>query len=378
MKKSKTLQSTGKKKILLYLFGSLGDTLVAVPALRAVRRHFRNDELILLQNVPPGGHIVRASQVIPDGIIDGYLEYINLPGKFNKIFDFYKLWRKLRSAEFHAAVYLIISERPEKSVLRDRYFFQACGINDLYGFHAFSKQELYPVDENGSPAMTLSEVERKIARLEKDGIESTSADFQRPYMTFSVSELEKVKNWLSENRRKPQSRLIAIAPGCKTVANVWSDENFIELGRRILSEQNCELLVIGGSAEEQTAEKLISAWGSGLNAAGQFSVKESGVLLSQCDFLIGLDTGTTHLAAAVGTPCFALYGERNNPGQWFPVGKGHYIIFHQVPCAGCRKHVCPIPEHPCMKGISVESVWENLKSFMQKSDFDFPLQTIAV
>lgn len=378
MKKSKTLQSTGKKKVLLYLFGSLGDTLVAVPALRAVRRHFRNDELILLQNVPPGGHIVRASQVIPDGIIDGYLEYTNLPGKFNKIFDFYRLWRKLRNAKFRAAVYLIISERPAKSVSRDRFFFRACGINELYGFHAFSEQELYPVDENGNPAMTISEAERKIVRLEKDGINPTDVDFRRPYLSFSEPEVSNVKNWLDENRQNPLKRLISIAPGCKTVANAWTDENFIEIGQRILNEGNFEIVVIGGNAEKEIAGKLISAWGSGINAAGKFSVIESGILLARCDFHFGLDTGTTHLAASVGTPCFALYHCRDNPGHWFPVGTGHQIIFHKVPCAGCRKQICPVPGHPCMKGISVESVWENLKSFMQKSDFDSPLQTIAV
>jgi len=62
-------------------------------------------------------------------------------------------------------------------------------------------------------------------------------------------------------------------------------------------------------------------------------VRESGALLSLCDFHVGLDTGTTHLAAVVGTPCFALFHERDNPGQWFPSGSGHTIIHHPVECA---------------------------------------------
>ena len=368
MHEAKSFSPTTEKKVLVYLFGSLGDTLVAIPALRAVRRHFSNSEMVLLQNIPPGGNIVRASQVIPENLIDNYLEYANLPGKLNKVLDFYRLRSRLRRIRFQAAVYLVISERPAHSVTRDRLFFRACGISKLYGFHAFPENTLYPIDEKGSPALTESESERKLARLKIDGINSLPDDLQPPFLHFSSAEIEKAKNWLAVRRAKPNARLISIAPGCKTPANVWSVENFSEIGRRMLSEGNCELLVVGGKAEQETAQKLIAAWGAGINSAGETSVRESGAMLSLCDFHIGLDTGTTHLAAAVGTPCFALYGERNNPGQWFPTGAGHRILAHSVECAGCRFQVCPVSEHPCMQGISVEAVWNNLRDFMRKPE----------
>ncbi|MCY7377320.1 MAG: hypothetical protein LH472_15280 [Pyrinomonadaceae bacterium] len=70
MRQKISTASKTKQKVLVYLFGSLGDTLMAIPALRAVRRHFRDAELILLQNIPAGGTIVRASQVIPEDLID--------------------------------------------------------------------------------------------------------------------------------------------------------------------------------------------------------------------------------------------------------------------------------------------------------------------
>lgn len=357
------MNSEKKAKILVYLFGSLGDTIIAIPALRAVRRHFRDAELILLQNVQ-SDNIVRASQVIPANLIDGYLSYASEAGKFNKINGFYRLWRELRRHGFQAVVYLVISERPARSVSRDRLFFRSCGIRRLIGFHPFSKEELYPLDAEQRPAMTENEAIRKLNRLEIDGIKSLPEDLRPPFLTFSTVELESIKKWLVDRRKKTDSRLIAIAPGCKTEANIWSLENFIQIGHRLLAE-NCELLIVGGKAEYDLGEKMISAWGAGINAAGEFSVRESSVILSLCDFYIGLDTGTTHLAAAVGTPCFALYGERNNPGHWFPLGSGHLIVFHPVACAGCRFFICPLPTHPCMTGISVESVWQNLQKFMR-------------
>ncbi|MEO8071689.1 MAG: glycosyltransferase family 9 protein [Acidobacteriota bacterium] len=361
MQNGQSITSTKKEKILVYLFGSLGDTLVAIPALRAVRRNFPDCELSLLQNTQ-SDNIVTAAQVIPEELIDNYLSYKSYSGSFSKVVDYYKLRRELRKQNFQAVVYLVISERPASSVFRDKLFFRSCGIPRLYGFHAFSKDEIYPFDSNQHPALTDNEAIRKLDRLQIDGINILrEKDLQIPLLKFSGSEISEMQKWLTERRRKPKCRLIAIAPGCKTEANIWSLENFIQIGDRLINDENCEIIVVGGKAEQSDGEKLISCWSEGINAAGVLSVRQSGTLLSLCDFLIGLDTGTTHLAAAVGTRCLAIYGERNNPGHWYPLGSGHTIIYHPVKCAGCRLFACPLPNHPCMKQITVDSVWQNWK-----------------
>lgn len=350
-------------KVLVYLFGSLGDTLVAIPALRAVRRNFPQAELIVLHDTQSAG-IVRASQVIPDELCDGYLSYENQTGRKNKISAYYRLWSKLRKESFDAVVYLVISERPARSVRRDKLFFRACGIRRLIGFHSFAKEDLYPVDGHGHPALTEHEAVRKLKRLELDYLKIAEEDLRLPLLDFSLEEIQKIKNWLAARRKKNAARLIAIAPGCKSEANLWALDNFVELGRKLSETEDCELVIVGGKIERELGEQLISAWGEGINAAGELTVRESGVLLSLCDLYVGLNTGTTHLAAAVGTPCLGIYGEHNNPGQWYPLGGGHTIVFHPVECAGCHLFVCPFENHPCMKKIPVEAVWQNLQKMM--------------
>lgn len=366
------------KKILVYLFGSLGDSIVAIPALRAVRRHFPAAEIVLLQNFQTG-NIVKASEVIPDGLVDRYLSYNSRVSSIAKVSNFYLLWRMLRREHFDAAVYLVISERPAKAVVRDRLFFRSCGITELFGFHPFSNEELFPVDSSGRPAMTEHEAVRKLRRLAVDGIESLAEeDFRMPLLAFSESELERIDQWLAARTQKPFRSLIAIGPGCKTQANGWPIENFIQLGVRLMTDMNCEIIVVGGKAEYELGEQMIAAWGRGINSAGVFSVRESGALLSKCDLYIGLDTGTTHLAAVAGTRCFAIYGERNNPGHWFPLGDGHLVMFHPVECAGCRHQNCPLAGHPCMTGISVDSVWDHLKAFLANDSKNSDTRIVAV
>ncbi|MBK9155792.1 MAG: hypothetical protein IPM25_16560 [Chloracidobacterium sp.] len=67
---------------------------------------------------------------------------------------------------------------------------------------------------------------------------------------------------------------------------------------------------------------------------------------------------------AVGTRCFAIYGGRNNPGLWYPLGEGHTLIRRPVACSPCRLHECPVPGHPCMTDITVDAVWEHLKPML--------------
>ena len=367
-----------KQKVLVYLFGSLGDSLVAIPALRALRRHYPGAEIVLLQNFL-NDNLVQASEVIPDELVDRYLSYKSGLGKFAQLLNFYRLWRVLRRERFDAAAYAVLSERPKKSVRRDRVFFRFCGIPELYGFHTFSDNELYPVDADGHPAMTEHEAVRKLRRLAADGIEiSLEKDTQTPLLSFSPFELDQIDQWLKQQRQKPDVPLIALAPGCKAPTNAWPIENFIRLGNYLLATETCEIIVVGGTAEYELGEQMIAAWGKGINAAGAFSVRESGALLSRCSFHIGLDTGTTHLAAVAGTRCFVIFGERSNPGLWYPLGKGHAVLYHPVKCAGCRFQDCPIPDHPCMTGITFESAWLNLKAFLDQDPTDAKTRLISV
>ena len=364
MPSSNAVTSENLQKVLVYLFGSLGDSIVAIPALRAVRRNFPDAEIVLLQNFA-SGNIVLASQVIPPDLVGRYLSYNSTAGRIKKAGGFYRLWNELRREHFDAAVYLVISERPAKAVARDRMFFRSAGIKSLYGFHPVPTNELYPFDSEGRPLRSVHEAEFKLKRLERDGIMTLPEfDLRTPLFDLTVEELEKTDQRLAQQRLRRSAPLVSIAPGCKTAANTWPAEHFIELGRRLIAETGCEIIVTGGKPDVGLGEKLTSAWGEGINTAGELTVRQSAALLARCSFHIGLDTGTTHLAAAVGTRCFAIYGERNNPGLWYPLGSGHTILYHPVACAACRLPACPVPGHPCMNGVSVDTAWKHLQEFL--------------
>lgn len=361
-------------KVLVYLYGSLGDSLVAIPALRAVRRHFNSAEIVILQN-DDSENLVRVSEVIPAELADRYISYNS---QKKKLYNFLNLRSILRHEHFDAAVFLGLSERSKRSIMRDRLFFRFCGVRRLHGFIALSEEELYPKEPDGHPALTDHEAVRKLKRLEIDGISYRDSDLDIPCLDLNRPGKAKIDRWLEENRRKPNARLISIAPGSKAQATSWPIERFIELGRRLIANRDCELIVVGGPAEREKGNQLIGAWSEGINAAGLFGIEESGSLLSNCAMHIGVDTGTMHLAAAAGTRCFILFGERANPGQWYPLGGGHLLISHRVDCAGCRVQTCPLGDHPCMREITVDAAWQALETFIDRESCETQTQIVWV
>jgi len=344
-----------RKSVLVYQIGSLGDTIVAVPAYRAVRRHFGADaQIYVLHNAPPDGRASPHQVLDGSGLVDGAVTFRQYGGR-STWRTWLEVWIKLRRLKAHAVAYIAPAERTPKPIGRDKLFFRLCGIRTLLGFHACDTEMLVVRDPDGRPRPVPREAVMLLERLEKDFAADRAADMSMPLLHLPRAERDKAHVWLEEQR--PSGTVFAaVCPGANQPAKFWPMDRFEEIGRRLIA-QGIEPLVIGGPVEQVAGDRLLAAWGRGINAAGQFSVMGSAALLSQCRFLVGLDTGTTHLAAALGVPCVALYADRDPPGQWEPLGAGHILLHNAVPCGGCRAVECPVLNHPCMTGISIEQVW---------------------
>jgi ADP-heptose:LPS heptosyltransferase len=169
---------------------------------------------------------------------------------------------------------------------------------------------------------------------------------------------------LAPLRRHPDRPLVAICPGSKMQANRWPVERFTQLSHRLQATNRFELLLIGGAGDIDLGRQVARGVPEAIDCCGQFHILESAAALSCCAFMIGLDTGTTHLAAAVDTPCIAIYGGRNLPGLWYPLGTQHIVLRHPVPCVGCSYMRCPLPDHPCITSISVDMVWSAVETMI--------------
>src|SRR5215208_1985448 len=116
-----------KDTILIFRIGSLGDTLVALPAFQLIRQQYPTSRIVLLTNAPMKGMVKVAPShqiLMGSGLVDDYIEY---PHKTAGIRDLVKLTRALRELQ-PAATFYLMDLRNRKQRLRDAVFFVAAGI----------------------------------------------------------------------------------------------------------------------------------------------------------------------------------------------------------------------------------------------------------
>lgn len=145
----------------------------------------------------------------------------------------------------------------------------------------------------------------------------------------------------------------------------WSPERFAALVAG-LSREPGALFVFTGIAEERSyVQSVIDRAGCSercVNASGDLSVPELGALLKRCSLLVSNDSGTLHLAAALGTPTIGLYGPES-PRFYGTTGEGNSILYSGISCSPCmniysaKSFRCPY-DSQCMKEIPVSDVLE--------------------
>jgi heptosyltransferase-2 len=170
-------------------------------------------------------------------------------------------------------------------------------------------------------------------------------------------------------RHRLKDRLIiGLNPGATYgQAKCWPPERFAELGRRLIQDSRASILIFGSSHPQEKALNAAIAEGIGegcLNLSGETSLLQLAALLRRCRLVVTNDTGTMHVAAAMGTRVIAIFGP-TDPRTTSPLGKGHVVIRKEIPCSPCLKRVCP-EDHRCMELISVANVLEAAQKGLEK------------
>jgi heptosyltransferase-2 len=112
--------------------------------------------------------------------------------------------------------------------------------------------------------------------------------------------------------------LLAIHPGSGSARKNWPEERWAELLRRLAAETETRFLLVGGEAEGRRVERLAALLPiARVEQAQDLPLVTLAHRLVRCRGFVGHDSGITHLAAALGLPCVALWGG-SNAAVWRP------------------------------------------------------------
>jgi len=345
-------EARGKaQRVLVYRIGQLGDTIMALPAMRAVRKHFPDAHIELLCDRHERTNYMLAADILaPMQLFDGFITYDVAAQKGGRRSRFSELAPLLRKKRFDTIVYLAPSQRTRSQVLRDWSFFKLVGIKHLLGFRNFPT---LPLKDGDKPLPSVpSEGDLLLDRLAFDGIAVPPPGERSVDLGLTEQDEERFKNWLATQIADRGKRWIGVGPGCKQPVNEWPLENYESTLRDLITQFDIWPVIFGGSADATTGDRLINRLGRGYNAAGALDVRATSAAMRRCALFVGNDTGTMHVAATANIPCVGVYSSRQWPGLWDPYTPVRKILRTRIDCEGCGLSDCVVLNKECIRRIS--------------------------
>jgi len=155
--------------------------------------------------------------------------------------------------------------------------------------------------------------------------------------------------------------VVGVSPGAAFgSAKQWLPERFAEAAAEVAMRRGATVVVFGSSAERALGDQvagLVHARGVAcVNLAGQTTLAQFIDMAAACDLFLTNDSGAMHVAAALGVPVVAVFGATNAAATG-PSGARVRVVQEPVECSPCLLRECPI-DHRCMTGVSAGRVAE--------------------
>ncbi len=176
---------------------------------------------------------------------------------------------------------------------------------------------------------------------------------------FSEHEIAFVERFFKRNGADEGKLNVAMQTQSKDEKpNRWYDDRFAELADMIIERFDANIIFIGSMDQVQNIEQIRGKMAyPSVSAAGETDIPQLAAMLSICDLMVTLDTGTMHVGRAVEVP-MVIIGSAYQPSHlWLPIGIDRHVILRKgdLFCALCSKDYCSSRE--CMKQITVAEVF---------------------
>jgi heptosyltransferase II len=332
-------------KILVRAPNWVGDAVMAIPALEAIRRLHSQAQISILAR--PAVAALFSGQ----RFADRSLEYDN-NGIHRGWWGREKLIRQLRSEQFDCAVLL-------QNAFEAAWLAWRAGIPERIGYARDARGVLLtkPVSVPWQSEIPPHESHYYLEMLRRAGWLESRNEIGTIRLVVSGPAREVADSALRRAGARDGAWRCAIAPGASYgAAKCWPPERFALLADRLISECDADVIFFGTLAEKEIVAQICSAMKSrAISLAGETSMRDLAAMFSACSAFIGNDSGAMHVAAAAGIPVIGIFGSTDPEGT-APVTQQFTLIREAVSCSPCFLRRCPV-DHRCMTRISVDSVF---------------------
>jgi lipopolysaccharide heptosyltransferase II len=317
----------------------LGDTVMAVPALRALRAAYPDASLVLAGPWAPA----LGSQGIADVLV-----------------TYPRSWSgRLRTADRVRALgadIAILFPNSLEAAIAARYW----GASRRVGFATDGRDWLL-TDRVPLPMLRRHQTDEYLLLVDALGITATDRVPRLRAPAVDAPERDTVRALLREAGVDPEARTarVGVHLGAEYGSSKrWPIAHVVELCRAL--HESGDVPVLLGAPSDTSEARRVTAAVPVASLVGRDRPDLLSAVLSEIDVLVSGDTGVAHLAAALGQPVVTLFGP-TDPALTAP--HGAVVVRHPVPCSPCFYRTCPI-EHPCLCGVTAAQVHAEIRSLL--------------
>ncbi|MDM8551362.1 lipopolysaccharide heptosyltransferase II [Desulfobacterales bacterium HSG2] len=331
------------RRILIRSANWIGDAVMTIPAVRAVRKNFPGAEISILAKPWVAPVFENSSHTDHLLIYEAAGRHKGFAGKF-------RLARDLKSHHFDAAILF-------QNAFEAAFIAFLAGIPNRIGYDTDGRSLLLSHNIRCTPELReVHQVEYYLGILEGAGLRT---DGQKLHLEVSPEDRHRAGEILRRyGISQKESPVVGINPGATFgTAKRWFPERYAALCRRLQKSVPADILVFGGPGEEALGHRICEDIGNRcVNLCGKTTLREAIALIKKCRLFITNDSGLMHVAAALDVPQIAIFGSTDHITT-APASPESHIVRVPTPCSPCLKPDCPEGHHSCMKEITVDMVY---------------------
>ena len=334
-------------KIAIFCPNLIGDTVMATPTIRAIRRGFA-DAMLTAVIKPHVAPTLEGTDWFDDWVLFDHRAR-------SRDHRTTAVLRRLHRSRFDLAVLLPNS-------FRSALLARLARIPRRVGYGRHGRGVLltdvlqHPTDTDGRRLPTpIVETYLKLARHLGCPVESIRLELA----TTRADELAADRAWTELGLDGEGPVVCLNTGGAYGPAKNWPTGHFAELARQLARQSGARVLVLCGPSERENARAIVAAAAD--DRVVSLADQELGIGLTKASIrraslLITTDSGPRHFAAAFGTPVVTLFGPTHI--AWT---RTHHTLAwhvrHPVPCGPCQRPICPEQHHRCMIDLQPEGVY---------------------
>ncbi len=332
------------QKILITRFSSMGDIVLTTPVIRALRRTFPEAQIDYVTK----RHFAELLHSNPRlNTVYAYDSRTGFAGlralgkqlreqRYDLLVDIHN---NLRTRLLHALI------RPRRSV--------------SYSKHLIRRTLLVKTGLNFYPRPILQMPDRYLHALNVFGVENDDAGLE----LFPTAEHRAKIAMLFQQYGVTENELvIGLGPIASFPLKQWPVERFAEVGQELVRRYQARIVLFGGPLDVEQVQPLVSQIPNNpILLCGQFAMLESAAALERCAMFVGNDTGTAHIASAMGCNVVEIFGPTVEELGFYPYHVPAEVVSISLPCRPCThtgKGRCKITTHACLLDIPAARVLE--------------------